>query len=790
MSPQPTSRRRRSLVASLSSTVLLGLGVLSPAGAATLEPAPLAPAPLGPVSLDGEAQLAAYDDVQLQARTNLLVNDKGYNLPPGSSFNSISPDINAAGDVAFRVNLVPDSKDPSQSRPGVWFGGDGTGGLVHTGDIGSRIDNDTTLNDDGDIAFTLSDGGFDNDLYLYDADKDTAGPIGTAPLFPSSYRSPHINNAGAIGFQANFSGGRGYAALIDGTGVMYAGDESIVPSSPYTYLYTPSHNNAGQIAAKVATSDDLVSDIEIRLFEADGSSERVLANQSVDPSSPYSEFNNSLAVNDNGTVAVIATRADTGQQVVVRSDGTTTTEIAVADPAGTIRELDYFAPAINNSGQVAFRAVDAGGQAIYIGDGSSLVRVVGKGDVVETDLGTAQIGQHDDSPVFGGAPAINDSGDIVFTAGVHPQGDNQVEWGSGVFVAYAGETAEPDGQVQGVVTDANDGQPVAAAAVTATDGDGTVVGETSTGADGGYGLALAPGSYTVTASAPDYGSASADVTVEPEQVSTVDLSLGTAVIEVDPAELRLSGHPGEVHEVDLTVRNAGSAELTWTLSDDAAWLSTSTAGGTLAAGASATVAVTADSADLEEGTHEATIVVSGNAARQPSVEVPVRLVVAPVGAGYDVAVNVGGPEYVDADGVVWHADRRHTDGGWGYVGRHHRTKVTSQDVAGADDPALLQDLRDGEFSYRFDDVPAGSYLVDLRFAELRADAPAGSRQFDVIVDGAEVLTDHDVAAEVGGLTADVHTVVVDHDGGDLVVELGEQRRSRFPILNALRVTAR
>ncbi|HVH36140.1 MAG TPA: hypothetical protein VM847_18735 [Tahibacter sp.] len=44
-----------------------------------------------------QAQLPGYAPPQLQARTNLLVNDNGYNLPPGSSFNSISADIDDGG---------------------------------------------------------------------------------------------------------------------------------------------------------------------------------------------------------------------------------------------------------------------------------------------------------------------------------------------------------------------------------------------------------------------------------------------------------------------------------------------------------------------------------------------------------------------------------------------------------------------------------------------------------------------------------------------------------------------
>jgi hypothetical protein len=384
------------------------------------------------------AALPGYSSFELQARSNLLVNDNGYNLPPGSSFNSISADINAGAQVAFRVQVVPDAVDPGQSRSGIWLGAHGGGALVYTGPIDRSIDNEACLNDNGDIAFTLSDGGIGNNLYLYDAVAGSAGAIGTLPVIPNSYGNPCVNNAGDIGFQANFSSGRAFAARIGGATVIYTGDAGTSPGSAYTYLYTPSFNAAGSMAAKVATSSDQFTNVEVRTFANDGSSRLILANTATDPDSPYSKFDNSLALADNGTIAVIATRATDNRRVVVRSDGVSTTEIAAVDPAGTLGEIDFFAPAINDSGWVAFRAKDANGQAIYIGDGDSLVRVIGNGDVVETDLGTGQLGQDNSTdPVFAGQPSINANGDIAFVAGVYPQGDNQIEWGSGVFVAYA-----------------------------------------------------------------------------------------------------------------------------------------------------------------------------------------------------------------------------------------------------------------------------------------------------------------------------------------------------------------
>ena len=99
----------------------------------------------------------------------------------------------------------------------------------------------------------------------------------------------------------------------------------------------------------------------------------------------------------------------------------------------------------NDAGLVAFRARDANGQAIYVGDGTTLARVAGKGDAVATDLGAGRIGQHNADSVFSGTPMLNNRGDLVFIAALHPDGNNQVEWGSGVFVAKVPDVLFADG---------------------------------------------------------------------------------------------------------------------------------------------------------------------------------------------------------------------------------------------------------------------------------------------------------------------------------------------------------
>lgn len=392
------------------------------------------------------AEVPEFVNTELQARSNLIVNDNGWNVPPGTSFNSVSPNLNDADQVTFTAGLVPIGGDLNRTGAGIWLGGHGEGQFVAIHESSSSDPDSTVLisdrpgiNQHGQLAYYTSEDGGTYVLRRYDPDTETSSPVSLLPLTPTSIANPNIADDGSIGFKGRFGAGSGIAVGGNGPGTLYAGDNSVDPASPYVYVYSPASNNASQIAIKLSNGD--YSHNEIRLFDGPGDSMLIAADNATDPLSPFSKFDNGLAVNGHGAVAVVVGLAAGNVRAVYRftpgEDGVQATEIARVDAAGTIRDIEFFAPAINDDGLVVFRARDADGQAIYAGDGENLVRVAGQGDVVETDLGSGQIGQHDTSPIFSGAPAVNNHGDVAFIAGLHPEGDNQVEWGSGVFVAYA-----------------------------------------------------------------------------------------------------------------------------------------------------------------------------------------------------------------------------------------------------------------------------------------------------------------------------------------------------------------
>ena len=123
---------------------------------------------------------------------------------------------------------------------------------------------------------------------------------------------------------------------------------------------------------------------------------------------------------------------------------------------------------------------------------------------------------------------------------------------------------------------------------------------------------------------------------------------------------------------------------------------------------------------------------------------------------YERLVNVGKDTWYGG----WEPDRDwETEGyGYGHVGGEAYLDY-SEDIQGTEDDWLYYRQRIGLSSYHFlvgRGTYEATYEVELHFAELQKTA-AGQRQFNVLIEGEEVLHNFDIFAEVGDKTACVRT---------------------------------
>lgn len=122
----------------------------------------------------------------------------------------------------------------------------------------------------------------------------------------------------------------------------------------------------------------------------------------------------------------------------------------------------------------------------------------------------------------------------------------------------------------------------------------------------------------------------------------------------------------------------------------------------------------------------------------------------PAGFASILRVNAGGPEYTDGGGNVWLSDVDGADPDYSINGSCENSCVPIADpINGTEDDPLYQTERFNKNLQYAADVANGTYTVDLHFAEIFFNG-AGSRVFDVIIEGNVVLDNYDIAAEVGG----------------------------------------
>ncbi|MGW0938542.1 S8 family serine peptidase [Streptomyces sp. NPDC002666] len=365
---------------------------------------------------------------------------------------------------------------------------------------------------------------------------------------------------------------------------------------------------------------------------------------------------------------------------------------------------------------------------------------------------------------------------------------NQASVSEGLGIEF---TPTRSAALTGTVTDGNDSKAVAGATVTvARDGEPVATG--TTGPDGTY-LVQTPVTgdrtdYEVTVSAAHYTAYEGTVPLASGATERLSTALATGRVSATPAAATTVVVPAEQsRQRTLTLANSGSdTAYTVTEAAGADWFGAAPAEGHLAKGAQQQVVLTFDTHGVTPGTVlKGTLVVASDSGRAAEIRIPVTVSV----PAYRTAIDVGGAKaYTDAATDAWTPDRKYAAGSYGYVGRSTKVSTTNA-IEDTTDDKLFRTAREGALEYRFDQVPDGTYQIELDFAEI-GNVPAGQRLTDVLAEGAVHLPDLDIVAETGGsyraLTKSFTVTVTDGQLNLRLVATGAEQT----LVNAVRVTQR
>lgn len=365
------------------------------------------------------------------------------NLPADASITGItSPALNDSGTVVMQVFRNDGGGDFARH---LFRSQNGVGELIASAPAGALI-SDPSINTSGDIAFEVTQTAAQNGIWLFRRQTSELSRVSAAPLGANGWGFLKLNDQGVFGYRAQFTGGQSLVSLaLPNTVTVYASESGIDVASPYNFVFAPAFNNALQIAAQVRRVDG--NSTEIRRFEANGSSQRIAAQRALDPDSPFFAFDSSVAINQAGEVAFIATLGTGGgaPRGVFRGSPAGITAIARVGES-CVSEIEFFPPAINDAGQVVFRGRDLQGrQTLFVGSGAGgLTRVVVRGlTVLPSDLGDAVVTRPLASEsAFVGRPAINNLGEIAFIADLGQATNPSTGLGRALYRVSGGE---PDG---------------------------------------------------------------------------------------------------------------------------------------------------------------------------------------------------------------------------------------------------------------------------------------------------------------------------------------------------------
>jgi hypothetical protein len=368
--------------------------------------------------------------IQLQVRAD--IGGTAFNLPNGSTLDSVTANLNDAGNVAVKVNTIA-----LTTSPGLWFGGHGTGAAVYNANDDEALLSDPFVNQSNQVSFPrfVSSSAADDGLYLYDNASGQTIRVTNGPLGATSYSNPKINDNGLIGMRVKFNSPQalGTYNIAASSFTNYVTETSGDPNSRYSFLYAPAFNNNNRLAAQANINLQPSTYKELRIWNANGSSTLVASGDS-STGPVFFAMDNSISMNNLDQVA-FTTRTSTAASTrrIVIADGTTTTQFPTVSDGAGFTSIDFFPPAINDSGLVAFRGNDnqpTPRDSVFVTDGVTFQRIAGVNDTLMTDAGPQVVG------FLMGGVSLNNHGEVSF--GVQFTGG-----GDAIYVAYLDGTPTP-----------------------------------------------------------------------------------------------------------------------------------------------------------------------------------------------------------------------------------------------------------------------------------------------------------------------------------------------------------
>ncbi|HYE62057.1 MAG TPA: hypothetical protein VD997_08670 [Phycisphaerales bacterium] len=300
----------------------------------------------------------------------------GFGIPNGAELVQNDPGLDDQGNACVRYTMS------GGEGIFVWSAAEQSSRVVVTNASALYSSSIDMLN--GRIALSLNDGGVE--LRDYNGNLLDTYPVGGTEGITGPVTRARLTTTGAIGYRGS-SGGISKHILDRFVGATRV--QTLLASTdgatPYSFLYSPTVNAGHQMASKA----DLRSGGAGVVRWQEGQAPVIIQ---ATAGSPYNLISNGTDLNDAGQVAFFVRVAADSSFRLMRGDGTADPVVIASsepfNPAGLVNNaFANFPPVINNNGLVAFRPNDPT-QAIYIGDGTTLVRVVGDSSFITLPDGT------------------------------------------------------------------------------------------------------------------------------------------------------------------------------------------------------------------------------------------------------------------------------------------------------------------------------------------------------------------------------------------------------------------